>query len=377
MDAPEIEFVDDDALYDVTRECFAQAATFGYSVAISGPRGAFRADDPGATDLARAVHGTTFNLVCGLKPFIALASVGMLERCGVDAPYHLAVGRTATPEEPVTLDVLLAHQCGLGEPTALEYLRGSERRRGHQRESIRSTPIARKTTTSYSEVAMLVLLDDHLRKLCGRDLHEAVAESAQLLRLTDTFVESSGARESIGCFIEFQSNGRAIPLLHDRTPQFYCRRSIGYVGGFASSTDLCRFYCALLPGLRGENVVGLPTARYLAALLDRDGRYLHGDGSSAIYRAGLMANLRSHGICTASAAGLGHMGFVRASFGYCEPESGLALAGVVKGIDFHRLDRMTHGWADFIVEARRLATHVRSTQRRLVRVAVRREDDAR
>jgi hypothetical protein len=342
-------------LHTVVRDCFGHSASAGYAVAIAGPASTLFIEYAGATAISVTTHGRIFNLVCGLKPFIVLSSLAMLERFGCGSPDEVLEAPRLVSWSPVSLGDLTSYTCGLYQLTAFDYLGVSAKRRRIFRDRVLSTG-ARPGPSQYSEVSMLVVLDAFVRARCdGRGLHDAVAHSARAQHLTDTFVKSATvASDSIGCLIESSERaGAPLPFLHDRTPDFFDNADYAYVGGYSSALDLCMFYSNVLRVLAGFAVPGLPSSALLTAHLNYEPR---GDASAspAQYRAGMMFGLQEHGMPHVSASSFGQVGFVRSSIGCAEPTSGLALAGVLRGIDFRRLDAVQEAWSSLIQSARAL-----------------------
>lgn len=204
---------------------------------------------------------------------------------------------------------------------------------------------------------MLVVLDAHLRSTCSHSIHEAVSELTRMLSLDDTFVQAADVAPSrIGCLLEPSDDGsQAIPYLHDRMAEFYNNDSCAYAGGFSTTADLCRFYESVVRVLSGEAVRGLPSPTRLGAFMSHARPSPQAEDqvtASGHYAAGFMIDLPSHGLIDAKARSFGHIGFVRTSLGYHEPESGITLVGIVRNADFKRLDERQRSWSSAIAAVR-------------------------
>lgn len=179
-----------------------------------------------------------------------------------------------------------------------------------------------------------------------------------------SFLYRSRSAAPIGCLNELRDGEASLPLLHDRTEEFYNNRSAGYVGGYVSALELCRFYDRLGAVYRGSEVTGFPIASIVRRALAPPVAETETSDASVDasvmesgcprFGLGLACDLPSHGLSTAEDVSFGHMGVVRSSFGYCEPEKGVAVAGVLRGIDLSHLDQTLAGWCDFTAGVRSL-----------------------
>lgn len=319
-----------DWLQSTVRENEAMAAC-GLHVCMGVTGGRFeRYSVPGRLECSDWSDGSIYNMVCGAKPLLFCGLLAALE----NASFPI---EAAEDGRPSAIDLAAHRLTGAPAVDAMSYLNASDPQRAQIIESTLSAPISRSSVSQYTEVSALVIL----RSLCSGLGCEDINGSFQALGLRDSFdcrprIDPGG----IGCLIEYDSaHGGGLPLLHDRSPDFYASDWYGNVGGYSTVEDLCRFYSQLLICARGESVLGLPSPRVVSAELSQE--------SSGGFALGMMLGLDAWGIKTDEWA-VGHIGFMRSSLGYAEPRTGFVLGAVGRGLDFERVAAMPDFWTQLV-----------------------------
>ncbi len=316
-------------------EVFAQdslATRGGYELRVSLPSGEkLSVTATGSEPVARSTSGNIYNLICGFKPFAITSALATLESAG---GLDLAAPVEWCPPSTATLHDLLTHTAGLEDPDALSYLSRSEAGRAHLRRAVKLRPLQRGDRPKFSEVGVLVVLDELLRERCCMSLVDAEDRLASAMGFTSTFGRRAGvAVEGVGTLLEITKNGRVIPFLHDRQSSFLDCESVTFLGGYSTVHEMAHFYAGLSALSGGLGVSGLPSASLWGSAMSFGG---------SPFTCGLMVP-RHHEIASAPSDCLGQIGFMRSTLGFAVP-GGISGFGVIRCIDFTSLDRLLQIW---------------------------------
>jgi CubicO group peptidase (beta-lactamase class C family) len=154
--------------------------------------------------------------------------------------------------------------------------------------------------------------------------------------------EYRAVRPRIGVNDDMRKQGR-FPMLFERSVRV-CLETNPAHGGYTTAHDLSRFYSALLArlddgaALDGSRVDALPPADVLREFVSpaRAVTYDRVLDRECSYGLGFMTDLRRHAFGDAcSPTTFGHSGNIGSSFGFADPERGLAVGAVVNGLVDH------------------------------------------
>lgn len=309
------------------------ARACGIWIAASVGTDRFELSIPGELGVARTVDGRIFNWVCGMKPVTSMAVAGALTPRELSLP-----GRAGIP--PLRI---LAHQySGTRSLSALEFLNASdEQRHAHHGEVLRSR-VDEELASTFHEVSMLMLAENEL----DTELGLAVQNLCSATGMHETFVGPvTLAPENVGCLIEYRRRSQAIPLMHDRSDDFLQSRWLQYVGGYSSVSDIAKFYRKLLEVYGGNSIHGFPPSDIIRSELDSV-------PTGQSFRLGMMVNLDAWGIKPSACRSFGHIGFMRSSIAYVEPDTGFVFAGVRRAVEFEEQDHLPSRWTELISRVR-------------------------
>lgn len=285
---------------------------------------------------------TIFRVYCTIKPVAALAVANLVDMglIDLDGPLSETLPSVEAVRGGVTTRHLLNHTAGLHllSGVTLEMVPPDKRDAFFDRQS-RAPGWKVGHDAGYSEIFAWSLL--------GR-LIETVTQTPLRIHLRQAVLDPLGMEQtSIGLDAEdfaeeFDRLGvnvdlrgwRAFPLLFERTQRVRCETNCAH-GGYTTASDLDRLYRAILRGLAGEQVPGLPLQstleeftsparpRTFDVVLDRE----------CDYGLGFMADLEDHRFGTeCSPRSFGHSGNVGSSYAFADPEPGLSVAVVFNGI---------------------------------------------
>ena len=335
-------------LDEIMGAAFPTAHWVGYEAALLGGDGlVITASQPGALPVAAATAGPRYNLMCGFKPVAVLSVVAALECAGLFAADEV-------PSWPAGGDAswrdALGHRAGLAEPDALSFVSQSEPARASTALRALSRPVHR-TSTEFSEVAILLHLDRLARDLAGKGLPECVDDLASSLGAGRTFSYSNRVPvREIGCLLDTDAHGSALPYMQDRLPHFYGHRTTAFFGGYSTAVDMATFYRSLVAA-RGDahHNEGLISSAAVHDLLFRSPP-AH---APTPYEAGCM-RLVEHGITSAGTTTFGHIGYMRTSLGFCDPDSGVGGFALLRDAGYGGIEDRLTGWNTFMHEVRGL-----------------------
>lgn len=335
------------SLGEIMAASFPTAHDVGFAVSLRGPGGADAAiTHPGKLPVAAATSGPRFNLMCGFKPVAMLSAVAAVEQAtrfdADDVPGWDAGGGASWRDA-------LGHRAGLAYPDALTFISQSEPARSTTAQHVLARPVER-THTAFSEVAILIHLDRLAAMYATPPLPQCVEDLAAELGLPSTFCFSNRAPvREIGCLLDTDvASGTALPFLHDRLPHFYGHRTTTYFGGYSTAQEMSAFYRSVADCLMtGQSLPGLPSGATVKSLFGRS----DSGASPTPYEGGCM-RLSSHGITGLGDGAFGHIGFMRTSLGFFDPDSGLAGFAIVRDAGYTGLQARLEGWQTFILEVR-------------------------
>ena len=260
-----------------------------------------------------ATVGDEFQLYCSSKPVMAQAAVWPLcERYGLGVlnlsldelvPDLRVVGRW---DRPPTLRELLAHDCGLGSPTGLEYVFYSESRRIDY-----GTKLSVSSTPEFSEVGLQTVLRQLAAAEFGTPLGALVRVHLDELGLEDRLRLTGSSQRLVPHFERVA--GTRIPLLHELLPDRLENEQIALVGLQGSASGLADW------GFRFMRRAGNVETDIVAEVIERElhclpaGRLDKQTGRISSYAMGFMANLAAHGISTTVVDSIGHTGLLCSS----------------------------------------------------------------
>lgn len=300
----------------------------------------------GDNGLGRPVQpDTLFRVYCTIKPVAALAVAKLVDAGHLALDQRLAdlIEGVEVLAGGVTLRHILTHTAGvhLVSGVSMEMVPVDQRDALLARQ--RRPPGWRVgLDAGYSEFFGWHLLGRAIEAVTGTPLREHLrAEVLDPLGLNDTFVgmeahEFASNIGRIGVNVDLRAY-KVYPMLFERTERV-CREVNPAYGGYTTARDLTRLYGALLRGLAGETVDGLPSRQTLQefcggarpptfdVVLDR----------TCEYGLGFMTGLADHRFGQECSSGsFGHSGNVGSSFAYADPAHDLAVAVVFNGIVDH------------------------------------------
>lgn len=301
----------------------------GLHLAASGGEDRLDIHLPGALPAARNFDGTTFGWVCGFKPITSVAAAAQLEAVN---RFFAAGDRGVAPA-----DLLAYRYGGIAELSAFEFLNASDSQRASAHRAVLAHVPNGDVLSRFQEVSMLILLEAAL----GASLNEVVDRFCAAAGLRDSFVRRDWVDPaSIGCLVDYDARRRrAIPFLHDRSLDFVASPWLSYVGGFSSVADMRTFYETILSVLAGAEHPGFPSSGLLRSQLATD------HVSEGGFRLGLNMNLFGE-------PAIGHVGFLRSSVAYAEPDTGFVFAAVRRGVDLRDFDSLPTFWKNVISATR-------------------------
>lgn len=333
------------SLGEIMAASFPTSHEVGFAVSLRGPAGAEATiAHAGELPVASATNGPRFNLMCGFKPVAMLSAVAAIEQAGRfdadDVPGWHAGGGASWRDA-------LGHRAGLGKPDALTFISQSEPARSTTARHVLARPVER-TRPAFSEVAILIHLDRLTATYASRPLPQCVDDLTASLGLPSTFCFSNRAPvREIGCLLDTDvPSGTALPFLHDRLPHFYGHRTTSYFGGYSTAAEMSAFYRSLADcAVTGRSRPGLPSGATVGSLLRRPDR----DSPPTAYEGGCM-RLSSHGITGLGDGAFGHIGFMRTTLGFFDPEADLAGFAIVRDAGHTGLEARLEGWRTFVRE---------------------------
>jgi CubicO group peptidase (beta-lactamase class C family) len=290
-----------------------------------------------------ATPATVFRVYCATKPVTALA-IGRLLDAGalsLDEPLRETLpGVRALAEADITARHILNHTAGVHEvsPVHALFLLDDARRDFVDRARV---PEGWRigVDAGYSEYAGWHLLGRLIEATTGEPLRQHLRESIlDPLGLHNTWIgmtqdEYESCYPRLGLNYDV-SRERPLPMLYERSKGM-CRDTNCAYGGYTTASDLASLYASVLTALDSHEVAGLPSTDTLRTLctsarprtrdvvLERE----------CEYGLGFMTNLRDHDFGDrCSTTTFGHSGWLGASFGFADPEHGLAVGLVMNGI---------------------------------------------
>lgn len=288
-----------------------------------------------------------FSVYCVAKPILALAAVSALEESGKTLLSPICeVVSDDSAFTVITHSVLSAlnHTAALGSPSLGEIHLSPLR----HREEVLRRGIA-SATPGYSEYSSQVLLCEIIEYQSGRSA-TSFLESSLLTNLGLAGVryrfdpdELENCRSTIGYYTVGLQDA-PVPLLHDRSPHLACLDRAA-LGPYVSANTLRSWYEAVGRVYAGGEARGLPSSRTLRSVLSAASplAYHRTLQRSGRFSGGFMIDLEDHGFGNGPGHGaFGHSGFLGASFGFFDPTSGVAGAGISNGLHLAigELDRM-------------------------------------
>jgi hypothetical protein len=325
-------------LAELDRE-FVAGSTIGWQLFVS-------VDGEVVADVARSCgplahdRATPYNLYCALKPLWCFAVLSALEGCGVVLEDRVSsLLETSTADDGLCLHHLVAHDAGLGEPTALEYFWSNQAAKAELLASEKVLCRASAGGAAYSEVAAFSVLSEIAMRVTGRSGLDLVASAMQDLALDDTFGALSPPdwyrrRDYLGVYWDLDETP-AVPLLHDRLPRFACSTDLFSIGGYSTAHDLGAWYNHVLAVLDGGSAPGIPRDFFCAELVKPLRRRVFDPvlGRPCSFGAGVMVELADHHFGPRpSPLAFGHSGFLGNSFAFADPAVGVVIAFVTSGI---------------------------------------------
>ena len=294
---------------------------------------------------------TLLRIYCTIKPVTAVA-VGLLLDAGrldLDAPIDDVLSGYDALAGGASLRQVMTHTAGLQSPDGQTIeLTPPDRRRTMLQHQKRPTGWQLGRDAAYSEHFGWHVVGRLIEEVTGEDLHDHLRRAVlDPLGMTETRIgmtheEYDDALSRIGVNHDMRSL-RSFPMLFERTRRV-CQETNAAHGGYSTARDLDRFYQAVLRGLAGEDVPGLPTTSVLATLA-ADARPRVYDAvllRECSYGLGFMTTLSDHHFGTEiGPRAFGHSGNIGSSYAFADPDLGLSAAIVFNGVvdpdsAFHR-----------------------------------------
>ncbi len=285
---------------------------------------------------------TVFRVYCTIKPVAALAVANLVDDGLIDLERPLSESLPAMEalRGGVTARHVLNHTAGLHllSGVTLELVPPDKRDAFFDRQS-RAPGWKVGHDAGYAEIfgwsvlARLIetVTDEPLRVHLRRSVLDPLGMEQTSIGLAEE--ESAASFDRLGVNVDLRG-WSAYPLLFERTQRVRCETNCAH-GGYTTARDLDRFYRALLRGLSGETVPGLPRhstleeftsparPRAFDVVLDRE----------CDYGLGFMTGLADHRFGTDCSPGsFGHSGNVGSSYAFADPACDLSVAVVFNGI---------------------------------------------
>ncbi len=266
--------------------------------------------------------GSVLAQYCSLKPTLAVAVLELLDEDDLSCAVSSFVPALPADVGDLTPAELLAHSAALGEPSGLlfrsiDYGRRLEAIASEHRRMVRAG-----LWNAYSECGAWYVLGLVAEEVADAPLSEVFSATGSLAAMEDEWwlcSEESGTTSPVAVGASFHPRHGWQPRLAELSAVVQLDWNPGF-GGFASTRALGRFYESLLGAPHGELKARLAKPQRVGEhdwVLDR----------RCDFGRGVMIGLESHGFGSLLSEGaFGHSGYSGQSFGFADPELGLAVA---------------------------------------------------
>lgn len=285
---------------------------------------------------------TVFRVYCTIKPVTAIAVANLVDAglIDLDRPLTDVLPTVEALRGGTTARNVLNHTAGLHQMSGmtLELVPPDKRDAFFDRQH-RAPGWKVGRDAGYSEIFGWSLLGRLIETVTGEPLRTHLRRSVLDplgMERTSIGLEHEAFTEGLdrlGVNVDLRG-WRPFPLLFERTERVMCETNCAH-GGYTTASDIDRFYRALLRGLAGEPVPGLPRQstleeftsaarpRAFDVVLDRE----------CDYGLGFMTDLDDHRFGTeCSPRSFGHSGNVGSSYAFADPDMDLAVSVVFNGI---------------------------------------------
>ena len=285
---------------------------------------------------------SVFRLYSAIKPILAVAVANVVEAglLDLDEPLQGNLPTVAALRDGVTARHVLTHTAGVHQPTAPQMeVVPADKRRALLERMLRPPQWQVGVDAGFSEYTGWFILGWLLEALTGEPLREHLRASVlEPFELHDTWVGMTESQHHeleprIGVSHDLRGP-RPMPMLLERTVR-WCTETNPAHGGYATATDLARFYAAVLTRIEDRQRDGLPAPSPLRefcspareasrdCVLDR----------VCTFGLGFMTSLGDHAFGeTCGPSTFGHAGYLGSSFGFADPDNDLVVAFVCNGI---------------------------------------------
>jgi CubicO group peptidase (beta-lactamase class C family) len=281
---------------------------------------------------------TLHNAWCASKPIMAMATVLLLDRAGVDLGAPL---EAIAPTDPYLRAVrattweLLNHSAGFGAPMFGEVWMLPPPLRLPA-----ATAAQRPGRAMFSEYGAFRVLQHLLELTYQQDVESLVTDQVLVpLGLTDDIVVDLSRRSFSSLSARIGSIYTDLPhrnVASDHDRGRVLSSADRFAGGaYVTMRGLAKFYEAVGLVLGGAEVAGLPRPGLLAdALRQRRGRQFDGSlGRACDFASGFMVDLADFGFGSGLApAAIGHTGFMGTVFGFVDVDRDCAGAVLLNGM---------------------------------------------